>query len=135
MKKEPFTEEELLKIHAAIGKITYADYVYAHCLLGIRPGEFVALETTDVRTEGEQMFITVRSRTGARPDRSVPVPPQIREIIERRLMQRVEVLFPRADIRRGVWLGFRPMTRDWYMKRVFKPMLAGLGIDEEKTAW
>ena len=74
MKREPFTEEELEMIRAAIGKEMYADYVYAHCCLGLRTVEFISLKKKDVRREGNQMIITVRSRTDAGRDRSVPFP-------------------------------------------------------------
>ena len=136
MKREPITEQELKIIKAAIGKESYADYVYAHCFLGFRPGEFLSLKKSDLSEVAGQLVLTGGSKTDAGRDRSVPVPPPIREIIDRRREQPgTDLLFPRADIRRGVWLGWKPMTHEYYNKHVFKPLMEKLGIAEGKVPY
>lgn len=136
VKREPITEDELKIIKNAIGVESYADYVYAHCFLGFRPGEFLALKKSDVRIQGKSMFITGGSKTDAGRDRSVPVPDAIREIIELRMDQPgTDLLFPRAVISRGVWQGWKPMTHDYYNKHIFKPLMQKLGIAEGKVPY
>lgn len=128
VKREPITEEELKVIHAAIGTERYADYVYAQCYLGFRPGEFLAIKKDDVRKVRGQLIITGGSKTDAGRDRSVPVPPPIEDIIVQRLVQPdTDLLFPRADN--------KPMTHEYYNKHVFKPLMKKLNIAEGKTPY
>lgn len=134
--REPITESELKIIKAAIGKERYADYVYAHCFLGFRPGEFLALKKSDVRTVSGQLVITGGSKTDAGRDRSVPVPPPIREIIDARLAQPgTDYLFPRAVYRKDEFVCWKPMSHDYYNKHIFKPMMKKLNIAEGKVPY
>ena len=128
MKREPITEEELAVIRHAVGTEKYADYVFAQCYLGFRPGEFLALKKDDVSTVGDQLILTGGSKTDAGRDRAVPVPPPIVDIIvERMVHPGTDLLFPRADL--------KPMSHDYYNKHVFQPLMKRLGIAEGKTPY
>lgn len=136
VKREPITEKELKIIKAAIGKEQYADYVYAHCFLGFRPGEFLALKKSDLQTIDGQLAIVGGSKTEAGRDRCVPVPAAIRDIIDLRVRQKgTDLLFPRMDIQHDCVLGWKPMTHDYYNKHVFKPLMQKLGIAEGKVPY
>lgn len=136
VKREPITEKELKIIKAAIGKEQYADYVYAHCFLGFRPGEFLALKKSDLQTVDGQLVIVGGSKTDAGRDRRVPVPAAIRDIIDIRTRQKgTDFLFPRMDIQKDCVLGWKPMTCEYYNKHVFKPLMAKLGIAEGKVPY
>ena len=127
MKREPVAEYELRAIHSAIGRISYADYVYVHCCLGISTREFIALKKSDVRMEGGSLILTGGSGADAGRERSIPVPAEVFEIISLRLEQPgTDLLFPRANISRGVWLGWKPMTYYWYSRNILKPLMAEL---------
>jgi len=133
VKREPITEKELRIIKAAIGKEKYAEYVYAHCFLGFRPGEFLALRKSDLRTIDGQLVLIGGSKTDAGRDRPVPVPPPILDIINSRMAQPgTDLLFPREDQRRGILL---PMSHDYYNKHIFKPMMKKLNIAEGKVPY
>lgn len=136
VKREPITEKELKVIRAAIGKEQYADYVYAHCYLGFRPGEFLALKKSDLRKEGGQLILTGGSKTDAGRDRSVPVPPPIADIIQLRADQLgTDLLFPRAVYRKNEFVCWQAMSHDYYNKHIFKPLMKKLGIAEGKVPY
>ena len=136
MKREPITEEELEVIRKAVWHTRYAEYVYAQCYLGFRPTEFLSLKKSDMKMINGQMCLIGGSKTDAGTDRVVPVPPVIREIIDIRLRQDgTDLLFPRAKLSRGVWIGWEPMTHEYYNKHIFKPLMQQLGIAEGKTPY
>ena len=117
------TEQELRKIQESIGKEKYADYVYAQYVLGIRPGVFVTLKKADVRMDGSRMVLSIGNH------QVIPVQSSMQEIIERRLDQPgTDLLFPRADIRRGVWLGWKPLTLYYYNRNILQPLMQKLNI-------
>jgi len=136
MKREPITEQELEVIRKAVGRELYADYVYCQCFLGFRPGEFLSLKKSDVREEDGLMIITGGSKTAAGRNRSVPVPDAIRPLIQLRLRQfGTDLLFPRRNYSGSTWIGWTPMSHDYYNKHIFKPLMATLGIAEGKTPY
>ena len=136
MKREAITEKELKIIRSAIGKIQYADYVYAQCSLGLRPGEFLTLKKSDLQTVGGQLVLICGSGTDTGRDRCAPVPEAVREIIDMRLRQTgTDLLFPRLDIQHDCVLGWKPMTTAYYSKYVFKPLLKKLSIAEDKAPY
>lgn len=136
IKRQPITEQELEIIRKAIGKEPYAEYVYAQCFLGFRPGEFLALTKNDIYLENGQLFLIGGSKTEAGTDRLVPVPDAIRDIIRQRLRVRgTEYLFPRQLIVKDKPAGWKPMSHDYYNKHIFKPLMQRLGIAEGKTPY
>ena len=136
MKREAITEQELEVIRKAIGKERYADYVYAQCYLGFRPGEFLSLTKNSIYIENGQLFLIGGSKTDAGTDRLVPVPDAIRDIIKGRLRERgSDFIFPQAMFINGSFTGWKPMSHDYYNKHVFKPLMQKLGIAEGKTPY
>ena len=49
--REPLTSEDIKLIQSQIGKLKYAEYVYCHCYLGYRPGEFLEIKKDQVQTK------------------------------------------------------------------------------------
>ena len=125
--REPITETELEVIRAAIPSEPYAAYVYALCYLGFRPGEFLKLKKADLHTEAGVVYLVGGGKTEAGRDRRVPVPPQISDIIARRMEIPGELLFPKLD--------GRPMSDEYFNKHVFKPLMARLGIAAGKSPY
>ena len=135
--REPITEDELEVIRRAIGQEQYAEYVYAMCYLGFRPGEFLALKKADLHTENGVTYLTGGSKTDAGRDRRVPVPPQIAAIIQERMsVLNTEYLFPMVTHnRKGEFTGYKQMAHSYFRESVFIPMMKRLGIAEGKTPY
>lgn len=136
-KRVPITEKELKIIKDAIGKEQYADYVYAQCFLGFRPTEFLTLKKSDLSIEDHQLIFTQGSKTDAGRNRKVPVPPVIGDIIAARMRQDCDYLFPRMITTRKEkqFVGWSPMTHEYYNKHIFKPLMQKLGIAVGKTPY
>lgn len=79
--RESFTQEQIEKIHAAVGAIPYADYIYAMCYLGFRPSELLALAIESYDTK--EKTLTGGAKTEAGKNRVVPISPRIQPIIDR----------------------------------------------------
>lgn len=137
VQREPLTEAEVETIRQAIGTIQYAEYVYALCYLGFRPGEFLRLKKEDLHEEDGISYLVGGSKTKAGKGRKVPVPTAIAGIIaERKKVEGTDLLFPRyAANRKNEFLGYKEMTDDYFNKFVFKPMMARLGIAEGKVPY
>lgn len=135
--REPLTEQEVETIRESIGKEPYADYVYALCYLGFRPGEFLKLKKTDFHTENGVSYLVGGSKTDAGRDRRVPVPSAIREIITNRLnVIGTDYLFPRtATNRKGEFIGYKEMSDAYFRESIFKPLMEKLGIAAGKVPY
>ena len=77
--KDALTDAELKSIEKSIGKVKYADYVFAQCYLGFRPSEFLALDAA-AYIEKEKAFVG-GAKTDAGKDRVVTVSPKIQSIV------------------------------------------------------
>lgn len=137
-KREPLTEKEIETIHAAIGEIRYAEYVYALCYLGFRPGEFLSLKKSDfVTIEGIDLLIA-GGKTEAGRDRRIVIPPQILDIVRSRLhIPGTDLIFPQYMFRRNkdTFTGFKEMSHAYFREEVFKPMMKKLSIAEGKVPY
>ena len=135
--REPLTEDEVEVIRRAIGKEPYAEYVYALCYLGFRPGEFLVLTKADYHTEDGVTFLVGGSKTDAGRNRRVPIPAAIARIIEEKLKSvGTELLFPQITTdRRGTFTGYKQMTDAYFRESVFKPLMRRLGIAEGKVPY
>ena len=150
IQRDPITEEEVEIIRKAIGTEQYAEYVYALCYLGFRPGEFLAIKKSDYHEEE----ITVRDKKGktrtekvayligggkteAGTDRRVPIPAAIASIINARLkVEDTDLLFPMYVMnRKKEFTGYKKMTDAYFREFVFKPMMARLGIADGKVPY
>ena len=126
-------------IRSAIGTEPYADYVYALCYLGFRPGEFLALKKSDYHMDQDLAYLTGGSKTDAGRDRRVPVPSQIMAIIQQRLdTPGTDLLFPMLTYSRKAdhaFTGYRQMSDAYFRELVFKPMMQRLGIAPGKVPY
>lgn len=139
VQREPLTEDEVKVIREQVGKMPYADYVYALCYLGFRPTEFLSLKKTDLSIVKGQLVLTGGSKTPAGIDRTVAVPPIIGDIIARQMRTKdTDLLFPRA-----VWShhavprfkGWAQMSHSYFREFIFKPMMKKLNIAEGKVPY
>jgi len=80
-RKPALTLQDVEKIKKKIGKVKYADYVYAHCYLGFRPSEFLALDAANYNAK-EKAFVG-GAKTEAGTDRTVTISPKIQSIIDK----------------------------------------------------
>lgn len=136
-KREPLTEEEVEKIRQAIPGEPYAEYIYALCYLGYRPGEMLEIKKEQVSEENGRLYIIEGKKTDAGRDRLVPVHQKIEPIIRKQLQQEgTEYVFPMLIFdRKGAFQGFKKMTDSYFNKSVFKPLMARLGIADGKVPY
>ena len=139
VQRDPLTEKEVDVIRNAIGKIRYAEYVYALCFLGFRPTEFLSLKKEHYRIiEGIECLVN-GSKTEAGKDRIVIIPPQILDIVRERLyIPGTDLLFPQYRFNRKIspeLIDFKQMNHEYFNKHIFKPMMQSLGIAENKTPY
>lgn len=73
--------DELENIRKAIGKVPYADYIYANCYLGFRPSAFLDLEVQDY--DRKERAIKGGIKTEAGINRTVTISPKIEPIMSR----------------------------------------------------
>lgn len=139
VQRDPLTEKEVDVIRGAIGKIRYAEYVYALCFLGFRPTEFLSLKKEHYRIiEGIECLVN-GSKTEAGKDRVVIIPPQILDLVRERLyIPGTDLLFPQYRFNRKAppeLTDFKQMNHEYFNKHIFKPMMKSLGIAENKTPY
>lgn len=135
--REPLTDEEVETIRGAIGKEQYAEYVYALCYLGFRPGEFLKLKKADFHNEDGVIYLVGGSKTEAGKGRKVPVPTAISHIIlERMNVLGTDLLFPMYTTnRKGEFTGYKQMTDNYFRVFVFKRLMERLGIAGGKVPY
>lgn len=133
--REPLTPDEIEQIKGLIGRVRYADYIYCLCYLGFRPGEFLEIKKSQVISEiinNETVYYIVEGRkTAAGINRKVIIPKQILPIILERLqVEGTDYLFPFYYCHRttGEVKELRRMTVNYFDEKVFKPIMAQLGI-------
>ena len=118
--RESFTQEQIEKIHAAVGAIPYADYIYAMCYLGFRPSELLAL--TIESYDAKEKTLTGGAKTEAGKNRVVPISPRIQPIIDRLSAGRTSgALF--CDEKGNQFL------YDRFRDSIFYPTLEAIGIE------
>lgn len=142
-KREALTDIEVEKIRQAIGSLRYAEYIYALCYLGYRPGEMLELRKEQVIEHKGRLFLIEGKKTDAGRDRTVPVHQKIEAIIRERLMiPGTDLVFPqytfaKASKERPVapFTGFRQMSDNYFREMAFKRICAALGIAEGKVPY
>lgn len=77
---QPFTEEELNILWQNENTFPFVDVILLHCYSGWRPSEIVKLEIKDIDLEVGCM--TGGIKTDAGKDRTVPIHPRVRHIVE-----------------------------------------------------
>ena len=135
-KRKPLTPKDIEAIKELIGKERYADYIYALCYLGYRPGEFLEIKKEQVKCEtidNEEVYYIVEGiKTEAGEDRIVVIPKQILPIIKERLtIEGTEYLFPmyRYRIHTDQFIGFKKMSTKYFNDSAYKPIAKKLGIE------
>ena len=137
VQREPLDDMEVEKFRKMIGKERYADYIYALCYLGYRPGEMLEIRKDQVHEHNGSLYIVEGKKTDAGRDRIVPVHPKIRSIIEAQLrMKDTEYLFPMYVFnRKGDFKGFKVMNDNYFNKYAFRPLADKLGIPKNKVPY
>lgn len=85
--KEALPDWAVERLKTNIGKIPYADYIYAQCYLGFRPSEFLALDA--LRYDRKEKAFVGGGKTEAGTDRTVTVSPKISTIVDRLVKDRI----------------------------------------------
>lgn len=143
VQRDPIELNAVKAIREQIGKIRYAEYVYAMCFLGFRPGEFLELRkdmlhyamlTDDEGKQTPVWFFINGKKTEAGKDRIVIVPDQILEIVlARTFVPGTDLVFPMYCFNRKAkpeFVQFKEMHHSYFNKHVFKPMMTALGFSE-----
>ena len=143
-KREALTDIEVEKIRQAIGRIRYAEYVYALCYLGYRPGEMLELRKDQVIEHNGRLFLIEGKKTDAGRNRTVPVHHKIEDIVRARLMiPGTDLVFPqyvfgrpnKKNDQNPSLVAFKEMSDNYLRSMVFKPMMEQLGIAEGKVPY
>lgn len=142
-KREPLTELEVERIRQAIGTHRYAEYIYAQCYLGYRPGEMLELRKDQIVEHKGRLFLIEGKKTDAGRDRTVPVHKKIESIIRDRLyVPGTDLIFPQYQFGKvskknpiPLFYGFKEMTDNYFREDIFKPMMAKLGIAKGKVPY
>lgn len=116
-----FTREQVEAIFRLIGTVPHAEDVVCLIYTGFRPSELFALTKADYR-DG---VLYGGSKTEAGKNRAVPVAPIIKPIIENKLSQKWDSIFPKDD---GT-----PMSARYFRDNYFYPVLAAAGIQPMPT--
>ena len=129
MKRMHLSPEEAESLRQAIGKESYADYLYTQHILGLCNKDFLSLKRDGIILEGHTLLIKESGR-------HCTLTPDAQETLERRLDQPgTDLLFPRPRIRRGVWMGWTSITPEYYRKNIVRPLLRTLGIPEDRIIY
>ncbi len=122
--KRPLTDIEIQKIgKAALDGNKTAQWVYYMIHSGWRIGEL--LELTAFNFDYEEYTFRGGKKTEAGKNRLVPVHTDLKWIIDSQLSQKGETVFCNKD--------GRPMSTDYFRKKMFNKMLKELDIDETIT--
>ena len=138
-KRDALTDIEVEKIRKAIGSDRYAEYIFALCYLGFRPGEMLEMKKDQVIEHKGRLFLVEGKKTEAGRNRTVPVHQKIEEIIRSRLyVPGTDLIFPQYTFTRGknpLFCGFKQMTDNYFRENVFKPLCARLAIADGKVPY
>lgn len=117
VKKDPFSEEQLIELWKAKNYIPFADMIIYACYSGWRPSELIKLEIEKVNLEGG--YIRGGIKTEAGKNRLVPIHPLVRDIIIKYYNEALAVnsryLFNDTSKKKGLGLSY-----DQYLSRFNK---------------
>ena len=116
-----FSREQIDLIHAQIGITPHAEDVLCLIYTGMRPSELFALTKADYK-DG---ILYGGIKTDAGKNRAVPVAAQIKPIIDEKLSQNSDLLFPKDD---GT-----QMSAKYFRDTYFYQVLAAAGIQPLPT--
>ena len=141
--REPLTEEEVEIFKNEINNTRYAEYIYALCYLGFRPGELLELKKSDFHIQiknGKTIYYFIAGKkTQAGRNRIVVIPNQILDIIIERLwIPGTDLLFPQYVFSRKKpydFIEFKEMSDAYLRDSVFKKIAAEHNIDSKKVPY
>jgi len=119
-RRDSFSEDQIQLIKKSVGRVPYADYIYAMIYMGFRPTEFLQLDCSQY-DELRHCFVA-GSKTTAGINRTVTVSPKILSIVEDQIAGRhTGTVFYGAD---GNEMSLKKFTED-----CFYPALESIGIE------
>lgn len=116
-----FSNDQIKMIDEQIGITPHAEDVYTLIYTGFRPSELFALTKSDY--QDGVLYGGIKTQAGK--NRAVPVSPKLSSIIEDKLSQNSDFLFPRDD---GT-----QMSAKYFRDTYFYPVLAAAGIQPLPT--
>lgn len=84
-----FTNTEMKILWDNVDSLRFVDWILIQCYMGWRPQELAKLKIENVHLDGQ--YITGGMKTDAGKDRSVPIHPRIKNLVERNYNQAVEL--------------------------------------------
>lgn len=118
--KVPFKKAEIDYLWENLHNIKYADFTLILLYTGMRIGELIAIDKSDVHLD--ERYMIGGSKTDAGKERVIPIHPRILPLIERRMCEaKNEWLFPN---KRGVRLQYSP-----FMKYHWKNIIEAIGSE------
>lgn len=117
--RESFTDEQIKKIRAGIGKTPYSDYIYIMIYTGFRPSEFLAL--TGESYDSAHCALVGGSKTDAGINRVVTLSPKIKALVEAQAGHGGQMF---CQIDGKPWQSLQHFT-----EKCFYPTLDQLGIE------
>lgn len=119
VEKEGIPLGYLEKIPSLFGKVPYAEYIYSHCYLGFRPGEFRELDVLNY--DRKEKAVVGGFKTEAGRDRTVTISPKIQPIIDKLVSNKIAG--PIFCDENGKELSERKY------KKIFDSVLEAIGLD------
>ena len=117
IKKDPFSEDQLLKLWRAKDFVPFADMIIYACYSGWRPSELIAIEVEKVNLKDG--YIRGGIKTDAGKNRLVPIHPLVKDIVQKYYNEATEVnskyLFNDITKKKGIGLSY-----DQYLSRFNK---------------
>lgn len=121
-----FTELQLQIVKKNIGKVPFAEYIYALCYLNFRVSEFLELTASDYYTSSNNIPVFVGGKkTEAGTNRVVPIHPNIEMIVSDCLNKKGETVF--CD-EKG-----KALNKDRFRENYFYPALDAMGLPRTLT--
>lgn len=105
-KKQEFTSHQINKLWRGIGEIEGVEDILMMIYSGVRPGEYIALETKDIKIR-RKFFIVHHSKTEAGCERPVPIANKVYSFYCSRIQSGNRYLCQRQDGRKHSYETFR----------------------------
>lgn len=121
-----FSELQLQVVKNNIGKVPYADYIYALCYLNFRVSEFLELTISDYYTSIDNIQVFVGGKkTDAGTNRVVPIHPNIEKIVNECISKNGETIFCDEN--------GKALNKDRFREYYFYPALDAMGLPRSLT--
>lgn len=123
-----FSDKEMEKLWANLWKVKFVDWILIQCYMGWRPQELAILKLDEV--DLENWTITGGMKTDAGKQRTVPIHPKIKSLVQKNYDFAVSIgsnrlLNDKGQTHSGRW----ELTYDKYANR-FKKVITGLELNE-----